>query len=435
MTGQSKTAATGGLGEKIAELLVRELGNLLSAVGQRAVDAAGQKVGSVTDRLTEYASGRGGSGQGGNGQGGSGEGGSGEGGSGEGGTGLVAAVTGAKKVAEGKSPLRAAFSGGMAGMKEKVKGLFGKGGKGGKGKKLKVTNIEETLDVGVPVRVAYNQWTQYEEFPSFMKKVESVDRPSDEKTNWKAQVFWSHRTWEATTIQQVPDQNIVWRSKGPKGHVDGAVTFHELSPDLTRIMLAMEYHPQGLFERTGNLWRAQGRRARLEFKHFRRHVMTQTILNPDEVEGWRGEIRDSQVVKDHETAMREEQEAREREQGGDQQDAEQQDAEQQDAEQEDAEQKDAEQEDADQEDTDQEDTDQQDAQQKDADQQDDEQEDADYEGRFEGDEEAEPAAPQKKQRPVRQRRANVRSRGPATAGKDESRDRATQDQRREVPAR
>ncbi|MET7427051.1 SRPBCC family protein [Dactylosporangium sp. NPDC005555] len=298
MAGQSSTKAAGGIGEKIAELLVRELGNLLSAAGQRAVDAAGQKLSSVTDRLTEYASGQGG---------------------GQGGAGIVAAVTGAKKVAEGKSPLRAAFSGGLAGMKEKVKGLFG-GGKGGKAKKLKLTNIEETLDVGVPVRVAYNQWTQYEDFPSFMKKVENVDRPSDEKTNWKAQVFWSHRTWEATTIQQVPDQNIVWRSKGPKGHVDGAVTFHEMLPNMTRIMLVMEYHPQGLFERTGNLWRAQGRRARLEFKHFRRHVMTQTILKPDEVEGWRGEIRDGEVVKDHETAMREEQEAREREQGGHEED-------------------------------------------------------------------------------------------------------------------
>ncbi|MFD0578062.1 SRPBCC family protein [Dactylosporangium darangshiense] len=269
---------------------MRELKNLLSAAGQRAVDAAGQKLSSATDRLTEYASGQGGGG-------------------------LIAAVTGAKKMAEGKSPLRAAFSGGVAGVKEKVKGLFG-GGKSGKAKKLKVTNIEETIDVGVPVRVAYNQWTQFADFPSFMKKVESVEQESDEKNNWKAQVFWSHRTWQATIMQQIPDYNIVWKSKGPKGHVDGSVTFHELPPNMTRILLAMEYHPQGFFERTGNLWRAQGRRARLEFKHFRRHVMTQTILNPDEVEGWRGEIRDGEVVKDHETAMREEQEAREREEGG-----------------------------------------------------------------------------------------------------------------------
>jgi uncharacterized membrane protein len=290
MAGQSNTRAAGGIGEKLSELLVRELRNLVSAAGERAVDAASQKISSVTGRLTEYASN-------------------------QGGAGLAGAVTGVEKMAEGKSPMRAAFSGGLAGMKEKIKGLFG-GGKGAKAKKLKLTNIEEALDVGVPVRVAYNQWTQLEDFPSFMKKVESVEQESDEKTNWKAQIFLSHRQWEATIIQQVPDYNIVWRSKAAKGHVDGSVTFHELAPDMTRILLAMEYHPQGLFERTGNLWRAQGRRARLEFKHFRRHVMTQTILNPDEVVGWRGEIRDGQVVKDHETAMNEEQEAREREQGG-----------------------------------------------------------------------------------------------------------------------
>ncbi|MQA93058.1 MAG: cyclase, partial [Gemmatimonas sp.] len=90
---------------------------------------------------------------------------------------------------------------------------------------------------------------------------------------------------------------IVWRSEGQKGHVDGAVTFHELGPNLTRILVVLEYHPQGFFERTGNIWRAQGRRARLELKHFRRYVMTETILHPDDVEGWRGEIRDKEVVR------------------------------------------------------------------------------------------------------------------------------------------
>jgi hypothetical protein len=127
-----------------------------------------------------------------------------------------------------------------------------------------VTNIVESIDVGVPIRLAYNQWTQFADFPSFMKKVESVETADeDQKLNWKAQVLWSHRTWEATIQEQSPDDKIVWRSKGAKGHVDGAVTFHELAPNLTRVLLALEYHPQGLFEHTGNIWRAQGRRARL----------------------------------------------------------------------------------------------------------------------------------------------------------------------------
>jgi hypothetical protein len=198
----------------------------------------------------------------------------------------------------------------FAGLKDKVSGLFGGGSGGGggsgSGKKLKVTNIVEEIDVGLPLRTTYNLWTQLSDFPSFMKKVESVEQVSDEKTQWKAQIFLSHREWEATTLEQVPDSHIVWRSKGAKGHVDGAVAFTEIGPNMTRILLVLEYWPQGLFERTGNIWRAQGRRARLEFKHFRRHAMASALLRQDEIEGWRGEIRDSEVVKTHEEALEEE---------------------------------------------------------------------------------------------------------------------------------
>ncbi|WP_307800901.1 SRPBCC family protein [Actinomadura violacea] len=201
---------------------------------------------------------------------------------------------------------------------EKAKGLFGRlkdtvggalkkgGGKGGGGKKVKVTNIIEHTDIGAPRRLVYDQFTQFQEFPSFMKKVISVDQADDEKLNWQARIFWSKRTWEATIVEQVPDEHVVWRSKGAKGHVDGTVSFHELAPNLTRVLIVLEYHPQGLFERTGNIWRAQGRRVRLELKHFRRHVMTQSLTRADEVEGWRGEIRDSEVVTSHEDALKEE---------------------------------------------------------------------------------------------------------------------------------
>ncbi|HEV7789057.1 MAG TPA: SRPBCC family protein [Pseudonocardia sp.] len=184
----------------------------------------------------------------------------------------------------------------------------GGGGGGGSGKKLKVTNIVEELDIGLPLRVTYDLWTQFEEFPGYMKKVKSVEQAADEKVNWKAQIFWSNRSWEATILEQVPDSHIVWRSKGAKGHVNGAVSFTELGPNLTRVLLVLEYYPQGLFERTGNIWRAQGRRARLEFKHFRRNAMASAILHQDEIEGWRGEIRDSEVVRSHEDALADEEE-------------------------------------------------------------------------------------------------------------------------------
>jgi hypothetical protein len=263
-----------------------EAGGLFDALAERATTTVRDKITGTTGRLTDYVEGGGG-------------------------PGLMAAVTGAKSVAEGKSPGRSMLSAGFAGVKEKVKGLFG-GGKGGGGKqKLKLTNIVESIDVGAPVRLAYDQWTQFEDFPTFTKKVEQARPDEDDqklKVNWKAQVFWSHREWEATITDQRPDERIIWTSTGRKGHVDGAVTFHELGPNLTKIVVVLEYHPQGMFERTGNLWRAQGRRTRLELKHFQRHVMAHALLNPDEIEGWRGTIEDGEIVKDHETALQEEQE-------------------------------------------------------------------------------------------------------------------------------
>src|SRR4051794_17540913 len=144
-----------------------------------------------------------------------------------------------------------------------------------------------------------------------MKKVESVEAPDENKITFEAQIFLSHRSWEATILEQIPDERIVWRSKGQKGHVDGAVTFHEIGPNLTRILVVLEYYPQGLFEKTGNIWEAQGRRARAELRHFRRHVMTRTILNPEDIEGWRGTIEDGEVVETHEDAVEREQQEQE----------------------------------------------------------------------------------------------------------------------------
>jgi hypothetical protein len=278
-------SASNGNPEAPLGRLKEEAGNLAGAMAGHVLESVVGRIENSTGRLKEYAE---------NG----------------GGPGLKAALTGASKLAEGESGSRAMLSAGTSAAKQAVGGVFGKGkgGGGGGGSGLKVTNIVESIDVGAPLRLVYDQWTEFAGFPSFMKKVEKVEQGEDAKLNWQAQIFLSHRGWESTIQQQLPDRRIVWTSKGQKGHVDGTVTFHELGPELTRILVVLEYYPQGFFEQTGNLWRAPGRRVRLELKHFRRHVMRQVILHPDDVEGWRGVIEDGEVVKDHETALQEERE-------------------------------------------------------------------------------------------------------------------------------
>jgi uncharacterized membrane protein len=278
MAERSRTQERNGFKSILDELpvdrLKSELQGALSAATERTAEKATNKVSDLTERLVDFAAGGGVAGK--------------------------ALAGGGKAKAAGRSPLIGALKGGVMGATDKAKDVLS--GSGGNGDGTKATTIIETIDVGVPVDVAYNQWTQFQDFSGFMKKVEQVDQESDEKVEFKAKILWSHRTWEGTILEQVPDEKIVWRSKGEKGHVDGSVTFHELAPNLTRILVVLEYYPQGLFERVGNIWRAQGRRARVELKHFQRHVMTNVVLHPDEVKGWRGELHRGRVQRgDEET--------------------------------------------------------------------------------------------------------------------------------------
>jgi len=215
-----------------------------------------------------------------------------------------AAVKGAvQRVAQGDNPVKAALGGVGSGIKEKVKSAFGKSGGAGGNKKF--LSIIEDIHVGVPVDVAYDQWTQFQEFASFMKGVESVDQTDEVSSNWRVKVFKSRRNWKATVTEQIPDRKIAWSTEGAKGTTKGVVTFHPLADDLTQVLLVIEYYPQGLFEKTGNIWRASGRRARLDLKHFRRFVM----MRGEATGSWRGEIRDGEVVRSPEEVEEDERSA------------------------------------------------------------------------------------------------------------------------------
>ncbi len=144
----------------------------------------------------------------------------------------------------------------------------------------------------MPLRTAYDQWTQYQDFSTFAKGVKSANKADDTTSDWQAKIWWSNRSWKATTTEQVPDDRIAWSSEGAKGTTKGVVSFHKLADNLTRVLLVIEYYPSGFFEKTGNIWRAQGRRARLDLKNFARFI---TIKGEAE-DSWRGEIRDGEVV-------------------------------------------------------------------------------------------------------------------------------------------
>ena len=217
-------------------------------------------------------------------------------------------VAGAKRALGGESPVKAIVS-------EKVKKAGGEvvgkaketltGGGSNDQSDVKVTNIVEAIDVGVPLRTVYDHWTQFEAFSDFTKGVKNVSQSDEATSDWNLKVGPSTRSWEATIQEQVPDERIVWTSEGEKGTTRGSVTFHELAPNLTRIVAVIEYTPAGFVEKTANLWRAGGRRLRLDLKHFARHV----TLEPDEeIEGWRGEIRDGEVVRSHEEGLRDDEE-------------------------------------------------------------------------------------------------------------------------------
>ncbi|MFI2348634.1 SRPBCC family protein [Streptomyces sp. NPDC019443] len=213
------------------------------------------------------------------------------------------------RVLHGENPVKA-ISGEKAeyvkgAVKEKVKDMLpGGGGSDGDDQSVdtKATNIVEVIDVGVPLRTAYDHWTEYERFSGFTKGVQEVERGEEATSEWTVKIGPSTRQWKATIQEQLPDDRIVWTSEGAQGATQGAVSFHEIAPRLTRIILVMAYYPTGIVEKTGNIWRAQGRRVRLDFKNFQRYV----TFADEEAEGWRGEIRNGEIVRTHEDAMAEE---------------------------------------------------------------------------------------------------------------------------------
>jgi uncharacterized membrane protein len=147
------------------------------------------------------------------------------------------------------------------------------------------TTIEEAIEVAVPVSTAYNQWTQFEEFPRFMDGVDEVRQLDDTLLHWAATVAGKHAEWDARIIEQEPDRRITWEASDGK-HTRGTVSFEEAGLGRSRIQLRMTYAPEGITERVGSAIGLDHRRIRGDLQRFRELIESRQA----ETGAWRGEV-------------------------------------------------------------------------------------------------------------------------------------------------
>jgi uncharacterized membrane protein len=148
-----------------------------------------------------------------------------------------------------------------------------------------MATIEKSIDVEVPVRTAYNQWTQFEEFPAFMEGVTAVTQLDDRRLRWQANVGGKSQEWTAEITEQHPDERIAWTSTSGARNA-GVVTFHRLADQKTRVMLQMEYDPKGMVENVGDAVGVVAARVGRDMARFKDYIESRQR----ESGAWRGDI-------------------------------------------------------------------------------------------------------------------------------------------------
>ena len=148
-----------------------------------------------------------------------------------------------------------------------------------------MSKVEESIEVSVPVRTAYNQWTQFEEFPQFMDGVESVKQLDDTHLRWVAEIGGKRHEWEAEITEQDPDQRVAWKSTDGKTNA-GVVTFHRLGDAQTKVMVQIDYEPEGILERVGDAIGADEHKVKGDLKRFKELIESRGT----ETGAWRGEV-------------------------------------------------------------------------------------------------------------------------------------------------
>lgn len=148
-----------------------------------------------------------------------------------------------------------------------------------------MTTVLTSIDVEVPVRTAYNQWTQFEDFPHFMEGVEEVRQVTDKRLHWRASIAGAHREWDAEIVDQQPDKRIAWRSiEGAENA--GVVMFEPVAGTKTRVTLQLDFDPEGFVEKAGDALGFVNRRVEGDLERFKEFIESRGAATG----AWRGEI-------------------------------------------------------------------------------------------------------------------------------------------------
>ena len=162
-----------------------------------------------------------------------------------------------------------------------------------------MARVEKTVEIERPIRMVYDQWTQFEEFPRFMEGVEEVQQLDEKTLHWRARIGGKTEEWEAEIVQQVPDQAIAWRHT--RGAVNsGVVTFVPVDGERTRVSLALDYDPQGFVEKVGDILGVVSRRVEGDLERFKTFLEERVT----ETGAWRGQVKPTGEVDPHPTDPR-----------------------------------------------------------------------------------------------------------------------------------
>jgi len=148
-----------------------------------------------------------------------------------------------------------------------------------------MSTVEESIDVEVPVSTAYNQWTQFEEFPRFMEGVEEIRQLDDTHTHWKTKIAGVEREFDAEITEQHPDERVAWRATDGAQHA-GVVTFHRIDDRVTRVMLQLDTEPEGIVEQAGDKLGVVKRRVKSDLGRFKEMMESRGA----ESGSWRGDV-------------------------------------------------------------------------------------------------------------------------------------------------